>query len=103
MKKQFETLTEIHTKDLFDVVHFYAEAVLREATDTGALDEQGADNEYTQELGRVLGLLGDYENKYVIFDCISFKNAVHQPKKKTPPEQQPKPRKEAAKDALTYA
>jgi hypothetical protein len=95
MKKQFETLTEINTKEIFDVVDLYSEAVLREATEVGALDPIDVENDYTRELGRLYNLLADYEDKYEESEFIIYKDAVHQPKKKTSPEQQPKPRKAA--------
>ncbi|MDR3329127.1 MAG: hypothetical protein LBS63_03330 [Prevotellaceae bacterium] len=84
MKKQFENTTEVNTKELFDAVHLYAEVLLREATGVGALDPIDVENEYTRELGRVLGLLAEYEDKHVAFEHISFKNAVHKPVENTP-------------------
>jgi hypothetical protein len=72
MRKQFEGITRIDDRELYDLVIAYSEMLLREATVNGWLDCPNADNEYTRELGRTIGLCADYERDYMVFDNIDF-------------------------------
>jgi len=76
MVKKFENITVIDNKELFDAVAEYEENLIQEATANGALDEQGGDNEYTREIGRVGNLCADYESAYMTFKCLKFKSPL---------------------------
>jgi len=76
MKRKFENITFIDNKELFDAVMAYEEDLINEATATGALDEQGADNEYTREIGRVGNMCADYESTYMTFKHLKFKSPL---------------------------
>ncbi|MDR2146856.1 MAG: hypothetical protein LBE91_10405 [Tannerella sp.] len=73
MIKKFEDITEIHDRELYDMVSAYGDALLDEATANGALAEQDADNEYTREIGRVGIMCADYESMYMTFKYLKFK------------------------------
>ena len=76
MVKKFENITVIDNKELFDAVAEYEENLINEATANGALDEQGADNEYTREIGRVGNMCADYESTYMTFKHLKFKSPL---------------------------
>ena len=76
MEKKFENITLIDNQELFEAVAAYEEELLREATDNGALSEQGADNEYTREIGRVGVMCADYETNYMTFEVLKFKSPL---------------------------
>ena len=76
MVKKFENITAIDNKELFDAIAEYEENLLQEATANGALDEQGADNEYTREIGRVGTMCADYESAYMTFTHLKFKSPL---------------------------
>ena len=76
MVKKFEDITVIDNKELFDAVSEYEENLIQEATANGALDEQGADNEYTREIGRVGNMCADYESAYMTFKYLKFKSPL---------------------------
>ena len=76
MKKEFETIKVIDNKELFDAMATYEENLLNEATFNGSLSEQGADNEYTREIGRVGVMLADYESTYMTFSHLKFKSPL---------------------------
>jgi antitoxin component HigA of HigAB toxin-antitoxin module len=73
MDKKFENITEINTRELFDEVSAYCDALIDAATAEGGLDEQGADNEYTREIGRVANLCAKYEDTKMQFDHITVR------------------------------
>jgi antitoxin component HigA of HigAB toxin-antitoxin module len=73
MYKQFENIKEINSRELFDEISAYADALIDEATANGFLDEQGADNEYIREIGRVSNLCAEYEDKKIQFDHITVR------------------------------
>jgi hypothetical protein len=70
MKKVLENVTEITTREDYDKALLHVKALISEATASGALDSPAADNEYTQEIGRVGGLCARYEDKYIQFKHI---------------------------------
>jgi hypothetical protein len=51
----------------------YTNALINEATANGSLNELGAVNEYTIEIGRVGRLCADYESMYMKFEHLKFK------------------------------
>jgi len=76
MIKQFEDITVIDNRELYDKVSAYGDALIDEATANGSLEEQGADNEYTREIGRVGVMCADYESTYMTFKCLKFKSPL---------------------------
>jgi len=76
MEKRFENITFIDNRKLFDAMAAYEEDLINEATANGALDEQGADNEYTREIGRVGNMCADYESIYMTFKHLKFKSPL---------------------------
>ncbi|GHU64153.1 hypothetical protein FACS1894123_08380 [Bacteroidia bacterium] len=76
MIKKFEDITKIESRELFDKVSVYCDDLIDEATENGSLDEQGADNEYTREIGRVGRMCADYETYFMTFKCIKFKSPL---------------------------
>ena len=76
MEKKFEDITIIKDRELYDRVMIYVDDLVNEATATGALDEQGADNEYTREIGRVGNMCADYESAYMTFKHLKFKSPL---------------------------
>ena len=73
MEMKFIDITEIHTLELFKQVSDYTNALINEATANGSLNELGAVNEYTIEIGRVGRLCADYESMYMKFEHLKFK------------------------------
>jgi predicted XRE-type DNA-binding protein len=73
MVKKFENITQIDSRELFDEVSAYCDALIDEATAGGFLDEQGADNEYTREIGRVGNLCAEYEDTKMPFNHITVR------------------------------
>lgn len=76
MEKQFENLIEITDENTFNSVMAYYESIERFATLNGFLEEIDADNEYTREIGRIGGMLADYESIYMTFENIKVKNPL---------------------------
>jgi predicted XRE-type DNA-binding protein len=76
MIKKFEDISVIDNRELYDKVSAYGDALIDEATANGALDEQGADNEYTREIGRVGNMCADYESMYMTFKHLKFKSPL---------------------------
>ncbi|MDR2840197.1 MAG: helix-turn-helix transcriptional regulator [Paludibacter sp.] len=76
MIKKFEDITKIEDRELFDKVSAYCDDLIDEATANGSLDEQGADNEYTREIGRVANMCADYETFFMTFTNIKFKSPL---------------------------
>jgi len=76
MKKQFENISIITNRELFDTIAQYEESILREATETGALELPDANNEYTREIARIGTLLAQYESTYMTFQTLKFKSPL---------------------------
>ncbi len=76
MEKKFIDITEIHTLELFKQVSEYTDALISEATANGSLAEQGTNNEYTREIGRVARMCADYESMYMKFEHLKFKSPL---------------------------
>jgi antitoxin component HigA of HigAB toxin-antitoxin module len=73
MVKKFENITAIDSRKLFDEISAYCDALIDEATAGGFLDEQGADNEYTHEIGRVGNLCAAYEDTKMSYSHITVR------------------------------
>jgi predicted XRE-type DNA-binding protein len=76
MIKKFEDVTVIDNRELYDKISVYADDLIDEATANGSLKEQGADNEYTREIGRVGVMCADYESAYMTFKYLKFKSPL---------------------------
>jgi len=76
MEKKFENITVINELELYEQAMTYVDRLINEATANGALDEQGADNEYTHEIGRVGNMCADYESTYMTFKHLKFKSPL---------------------------
>ena len=73
MEKIFENVLEITTRDDYEKLMSHVEKLIAEATQTGALDDPEADNEYIREIGRLSCLGADYESEYIKFKYIKVK------------------------------
>jgi len=76
MRKKFEDITVITEREMYNHAMLYVDRLINEATATGALDEQGADNEYTREIGRVGNMCADYESIYMTFKHLKSKSTL---------------------------
>jgi predicted XRE-type DNA-binding protein len=76
MNKKFENITVIDNRELYDKVSAYGDDLIDEATNNGALSEQGADNVYTREIARVGIMCADYETNYMTFKTLKFKSPL---------------------------
>ena len=68
MKKIFENVSKITTKEDYDVLAAHLENLIQEAIQGGHLAVSDANNEYRREIGRLSRLGGIYEAEYMIFD-----------------------------------
>lgn len=67
-----QTLTEIETKEQYDIIRNRIDKLIEEATGKGVL-ESDADNEYVREIGR-LGILGArYEKEHIQFKHLKIR------------------------------
>jgi antitoxin component HigA of HigAB toxin-antitoxin module len=73
MKKIFENILEITTRDDYEKLMSHVEKLITEATEIGALDDPEADNEYIHEIGRLSCLGAEYENEHIKFEYIKVK------------------------------
>ena len=73
MRKIFKNVLEINTRDDYEKLMSHVEKLIAEATETGALDDPEADNEYIREIGRLSCLGADYENEYIQFEHIKVR------------------------------
>ena len=76
MIKKFENITVIDNREFYNQISAYGDALIDEVTANGSLDEQGADNEYTREIGRVGNMCADYESAYMTFKYLKFKSPL---------------------------
>ena len=76
MEKKFENIIVINNLELYKQAMIYVDSLINEATANGALDEQGADNEYTREIGRMGNMCADYESAYMTFKHLKFKSPL---------------------------
>ena len=73
MRKIFENLQELTTREDYEIVLSHVKNLIREATENGALDDPEADNEYTREIGRLARLGAEYENEYIQFTHLKVR------------------------------
>lgn len=76
MKKEYINIKEITTPSLYEKAKTYVNALIDEATQNGSLSDPEADNEYTQEIGRVGAMCADYENNYMKFEYLKVKSPL---------------------------
>lgn len=76
MKKKYENIKGITTRDLYKEVKAYVNALIDEATQNGSLSDPEADNEYTREIGRAGTMCADYENSYMKFEHLKVKSPL---------------------------
>jgi len=76
MEKILENVFQISTRDDYEKLMSHVEKLIAEATETGALDDPEADNEYIREIGRLSCLGADYENEYIQFEHIKVKKKL---------------------------
>ena len=62
MKKKFENVSTLNTKEEYDNAMSYVMQLINEATANGSLSDPEADNEYIREIGRVGHLCAVYED-----------------------------------------
>ena len=68
MKKIFENINKITTKEDYDCLSVHLENLIQEAIQGGHLATNDATNEYRREIGRLSRLGGIYEAEYMTFD-----------------------------------
>lgn len=73
MERQFENIIEITDRATYDRAMKYLNEIVDYATKNGYFAEQGADNEYTREFGRIGGMCADYESIYMDLSPLKFK------------------------------
>ncbi len=76
MKRKFENLTEITDRKTYNEVMAYLDDIESYATRNGYLDQIDISNEYTREMGRVGGMLADYESIYMDLSPLKVKNPL---------------------------
>jgi hypothetical protein len=67
MKKILENVQHISTRNEYDLLNAHIDFLIKEATETGFLNDPDADNDYTRELGRLAHLIDAYEKEFVRF------------------------------------
>ena len=67
MKKIFENVNKITTKEDYDVLAVHLENLIQEAIQGGHFAASDANNEYRREIGRLSRLGGIYETEYMTF------------------------------------
>jgi hypothetical protein len=70
MNKRFETVARIETRELYDSIAAYGDALINEATALGLMSDIEVENEYTLEIGRTICLCADYERDYMYFEHL---------------------------------
>jgi len=73
MKRVFENVLEITTREDYETALSSVKELIKEATANGALDDPGADNEYIREIGRLSRLGAEYENGYIEFKYLKVR------------------------------
>ncbi len=76
MTRKFKNITKIEDQKLYEKVLAYTNGLINEATSKGMLTTQGAENEYTREIGRIGRLCADYETNYITFKSLQFKSPL---------------------------
>ena len=73
MKKNFENVSELVTREEYDNAMAYVMQLINEATANGALSDPEFDNEYIREIGRVGHLCAVYEDTKIEFKNIKVR------------------------------
>jgi hypothetical protein len=73
MTKIFENVSELTTRNDYDIAMAYVKKLIAEASLNGAFADPQADNAYVHEIGRVGHLCAAYENAYIKFEHITVK------------------------------
>lgn len=68
MKKIFENVSKLTSKDDYDALTVHLENLIQEAIQGGHLAVSDPNNEYRREIGRLSRLGGIYEAEYMTFD-----------------------------------
>jgi len=76
MKRQFEDIEEITDHSTYTAAMQYLNELVDYATKNGYFAELDANNEYTQEFGRIAGMTADYESIYINFNNLKVKNPL---------------------------
>ncbi|MBK7097466.1 MAG: XRE family transcriptional regulator [Sphingobacteriales bacterium] len=76
MKIQFEKLMEISALETYDAAMKYLNEWVDYATKNGYFEDTNVENDYTREFSRIAGMCADYENIYLKFKNIKFKNPL---------------------------
>ena len=76
MDANYNDVTRIDNRELFEKISDYVDHLIEEATSNGSLAEPDADNEYTRNIGRLGLLCADYETNYMQFDHVKFKSPL---------------------------
>lgn len=76
MNKKYLEINNIADEASYALVNAYLNDLILEATNCGALAEPDADNEYTQEIGRISSMCGIYESKQLQFKHIKVKSPL---------------------------
>ncbi|MDR1021664.1 MAG: helix-turn-helix transcriptional regulator [Prevotellaceae bacterium] len=73
MEKIFENVPELTTAEDYEAALSHVKNLIREATDSGALDDPEADNEYIREIGRLSHLGAKYEDEHIQFKHLKVR------------------------------
>lgn len=76
MKQKFSNLTEITDRKTYDEVMKYLNEVVDYATKNGYFAEQDANNEYTDEFGRIAEMTAEYESRFMDLSPLKFKSPL---------------------------
>jgi predicted kinase len=82
MKKVFENVSKITSKEDYDILSAHLENLIQEAIKDGHLATPDANNEYRREIGRLSRLGGIYEAEYMTFDFDCVESRLVKPVKK---------------------
>ena len=77
MKKEFENVSKLDTRDEYDDAMAYVMQLISEATANGSLSDPEADNDYIREIGRVGHLCAVYEDTKIEFKHLKVKKKSH--------------------------
>jgi HTH-type transcriptional regulator/antitoxin HigA len=73
MEKIFENVLALTTLEDYESVLSHVKGLIKEATDTGALDNPESDNEYIREIGRLSHLGAKYEDEHIQFNHLKVR------------------------------
>jgi len=73
MQKIFENVSELITREDYDIALGYVKKLITEASLNGALADLEADNDYVREIGRIGHLCAAYEDAYIEFEYLTVR------------------------------